>query len=66
MSTERAQQSPESGDMPDRTPHTHGGTDAPECTPYGVRCRPDLQVEDGVFSDPEIHRLLTTPPGAQS
>ena len=23
----------------DRTPHTHGGTDAPECTPYGTRCR---------------------------
>jgi hypothetical protein len=21
------------------TPHTHGGTDAPECTPYGTSCR---------------------------
>ena len=24
----------------DRTPHTHGGTDAPECTPYGIKCPP--------------------------
>lgn len=32
----------------DRTPHTHGGTDAPECTPYGVQCPPepaDLDLE---------------------
>lgn len=24
-----------------RTPHTHGGTDAPECTQYGAHCRPE-------------------------
>lgn len=24
----------------DRTPHTHGGTDAPECTRYGIKCQP--------------------------
>jgi hypothetical protein len=23
-----------------RIPHTHGGTDAPECTLYGTECRP--------------------------
>jgi hypothetical protein len=27
------------------TPHTHGGTDAPECTPYGTECRRDEPSE---------------------
>lgn len=30
----------------DHTPHTHGGTDAPECTPYGVPCQPPCDVRN--------------------
>lgn len=30
----------------DKIPHTHGGTDAPECTPYGIQCRPKDEAGD--------------------
>jgi hypothetical protein len=38
QSTVRAASEPD-----DRTPHQHGGTDAPECTRYGVACAPEAR-----------------------
>lgn len=37
-------------------PHTHGGTDAPECTPFGVRCKPARKTRRSITRTLELVR----------